>query len=733
MSGSIDRLLFAAACGLGDREERESFLDHVCRDDPELRKLLDEMLTVHVEAEEFFTFPPPRIPEPPEQALSGRKEEELGTRIGRYRLIERIGEGGCGVVYLAEQLEPVWRKVALKIIRVGMDTESVIARFEIERQALALMDHPNIARVLDAGATATGRPYFVMELAEGEKITDFCDRRSFGVPQRLALFIQVCEAIQHAHQKGVVHRDIKPSNVLVREHEGRLVPKVIDFGIAKVTAGELLPEGTATRTGQLIGTPAYMSPEQAEGDEDIDTRSDIYSLGALLFELLAGSPPVVLEGLAMAGEKGIRDALREGPKETPSARLLKVATESAALIAALRGVEPDHLSGILARDLDWIVMKAIERDRQRRYETANGLALDVARYLKGQPVVARPPSRWYLITKLVGRNRVTFAAAGIALFGLVGGFGVSTWLFFSERSARHEQARLRMLAEKATANEVRLRDNARVADQVRQAAVLLKYNDTEAADQLLDGLQPERIPRSLEASSTYMHVANWHLSQERWQMAAKRFHALGHVVTSVDMTDSQDISFRLLPVLTAVSLWGEPGHYRKIRDLAIDRFVDSANPIVAEHVVKAALLEPPDSATLEELTPLIAVLENSLEIPQTDKGPHMVAWRKFSLALMAYRRGRFEEAAARARESRALASNSAPRTVSNELLLAMIDLRQGKVDSGRESLAALRKEVDGWLAEPFQITNPDGTLWYNQYATLILLLEAEQLAGEILH
>lgn len=696
-----------------------------------MRDLLEEMLEVQSHAEDFFTFPTPSVPHPDTEGDSALLEEgELGTSIGRYRLIERIGEGGCGVVYLAEQQEPVQRKVALKIIRLGMDTESVIARFEVERQALALMDHPNIARVLDAGATASGRPYFVMELAEGEKITDYCDRTNLSLRERLGLFILVCEAIQHAHQKGVIHRDIKPSNVLVREHQGRAVPKVIDFGIAKVAAREFGPGETATRPGQFIGTPAYMSPEQGEGSVDIDTRSDIYSLGALLYELLVGSPPLESEALAELSEKEIRIALSERPRDSPSARLRKKGPAATAKVAELRDADPDRLPRLLAGDLDWVVMKAIERERHRRYTTANGFALDVERYLHEQPVVARPPSRLYLMSKLVRRNRASFAAAGIAIFGLLAGLGTSTWLFFREREARHEQARLRVLAEKATAAEVRLREGAWVADQVRQAAVLVKYDDYDEADELLDGLPPEEVPRSLEASSTFMTVADWNLDQGRWKAAARRFFSLGYVITSVDMTDSQDISFRLLSVLTGVSSWGEPGQYEKIRSLAIDRFADSANPIVAEHVVKATLLEPADPATLERLTPLVAVLESALEVPDNSKGPHMVAWRQFSLALMAYRQSRFDEVMERASISLELADNSAPRAVSNALLLSMVDLQQGRRESGIESLKGLREEIDGWLEGDFQVVNPDGTLWYNQYATLILLREAEALAAE---
>ncbi|RYD42946.1 MAG: serine/threonine protein kinase, partial [Verrucomicrobiaceae bacterium] len=338
-------------------EERQRFLEFIATADPGVRKQLEDLLGLETTAESFFDLQPEVMPEP---AASGAREG-IGGTIGRYRLIERIGEGGCGVVYLAEQLEPVKRKVALKIIRLGMDTENVIARFRAERQALALMDHPNIARVLDAGATGSGRPYFVMELVDGERITDYCKEQGLDLKQRLELFVKVCQAIQHAHQKGVIHRDIKPSNVLVRPHDGTPEPKVIDFGIAKATAGGSSADATFTMAGQFVGTPAYMSPEQAEGGMDIDTRSDIYSLGVLLYELIAGRPPFEAKRLTQSGIEETRRILREEEPPPPST------------VAGSGGGK--------VGDLDWIVMKAMEKERKRRYDTANGLGADVIRVL----------------------------------------------------------------------------------------------------------------------------------------------------------------------------------------------------------------------------------------------------------------------------------------------------------------------------------------------------------------
>ncbi|RYD32815.1 MAG: serine/threonine protein kinase, partial [Verrucomicrobiaceae bacterium] len=370
---SIDKLLFTAAAGFVEAADRRAFLEFACRGDPALLKQLEELLAIQRDAEEFFEFRPEVVSQVA-SVDAGEGDGGLGASIGPYRLIDRLGSGGCGVVYLAEQQVPVKRRVALKIIRLGMDTENVIARFSMEREALAMMDHPNIARVLDAGVTASGLPYFVMELVDGERITDFCDHHRLGLRQRLELFVLVCEAIQHAHQKGVIHRDIKPSNVLVREHDGRLVPKVIDFGIAKATAGNLDADGTVTNVGQFIGTPAYMSPEQADSGWDIDTRTDIYSLGILLYELLTGGPPLNPEHLRDRGIEEILGILRDGEAGVPSVRVRTIPAEEIGEIANNRGVDPQRLPALLAGDLDWIVMKAIEHERHRRYETANGLA-----------------------------------------------------------------------------------------------------------------------------------------------------------------------------------------------------------------------------------------------------------------------------------------------------------------------------------------------------------------------
>src|SRR6266567_4445174 len=354
--------------------------------------------------------------------------EKPGDRIGRYKLLQQIGEGGCGVVYMAEQEEPVRRRVALKVIKLGMDTKQVIARFEAERQALALMDHSNIAKVLDAGATEAGRPYFVMELVRGIKITEFCDEKSVPTADRLKLFTQVCQAIQHAHQKGVIHRDIKPSNILVTVNDGVPVPKIIDFGIAKATAGPLTDKTFFTAFEQFIGTPAYMSPEQAEMTSlDIDTRTDVYSLGVLLYELLTGRTPFDPSELLQSGLDEMRRTIREKEPDRPSTRLSTLAEGELTTVAKHRHTEAPRLIHLVRGDLDWIVMKCLEKDRTRRYETANGLASDIQRHLNNEPVVARPPSGLYRIEKLARRNQLAFTSAALVVLALVLGIVASTW------------------------------------------------------------------------------------------------------------------------------------------------------------------------------------------------------------------------------------------------------------------------------------------------------------------
>jgi serine/threonine protein kinase len=466
--------------------------------------------------------------------MSRRLTEGPGSWVGPYRLVEALGEGGMGAVFLAEQAEPVRRRVALKVIKPGMDTDAVVARFETEKQALALMDHPNIAKVHDAGTTPAGRPYFVMELVQGVPITDYCDAARLNPRQRLELFIPVCQAVQHAHQKGVIHRDIKPSNVLVVEVDGKPVPKVIDFGVAKAIEQRQAERTLFTRLGAIVGTPEYMSPEQAGASPDVDTRTDVYALGVLLYELLTGTTPLDRETLRRAALAEVLRRVREEEPPKPSTRLSGT-NDRLPSVAARRDTEPARLSRLVRGDLDWVVMKALEKDRSRRYETASAFARDVQRHLDGDPVEAGPPSRVYRLRKFIRKHRAGLATAAAFALVLVTATVVSSWEAVrasrAERRARADalRATLAEAAARAEAAKSRAVNDFLTEDLLTQAepasnaaedhVTLLEALDRAAGkvgERFADSPEVEdSLRRSI--ARTYHGLASWYKAERQWR------------------------------------------------------------------------------------------------------------------------------------------------------------------------------------------------------------------------
>jgi eukaryotic-like serine/threonine-protein kinase len=482
MPETADRIesLFAAAVALPP-EERGAYLERECSGDPALRDRLAALLMAHDRAGHVIDRP--AHGDPDQTAGYAPTSEQPGTIIAsRYKLLEEIGQGGMGTVWAAEQTTPVRREVALKLIKAGMDSRSVLARFEAERQALALMDHPNIAKVLDGGLTDSGRPYFVMEYVKGVPITEYCDATRLSVDERLNLFIQVCSALQHAHQKGIIHRDLKPSNILVAPYDDKPVPKVIDFGLAKAMHQSLTEKTLYTAHETVLGTPLYMSPEQAQlNNLDVDTRADIYSLGVLLYELLTGTTPLERQRFKEAAWDEIRRMIREEEPPRPGLRLSS--TETLPSLATFRHTEPAKLMRLVRGELDWIVMKALEKDRTRRYETASGLARDIQRYLDDEVVEARPPSTGYRLGKFVRRHRGQVIAASLVLLALLAGIAGTTWGLIREARAKTRLAE--SLVRERKANAELSAANAKVQARYDLAVEAIKTFHTGVSEDFL--------------------------------------------------------------------------------------------------------------------------------------------------------------------------------------------------------------------------------------------------------
>jgi hypothetical protein len=568
-----------------------------------------------------------------------------------------------------------------------------------------------------------------MELVRGVKITKYCDEHCLDPRQRLGLFIQVCNAIQHAHQKGIVHRDIKPSNILVTNHDGAPVPQVIDFGIAKATSGQWLTDKTLfTAYEQFVGTPAYMSPEQAGmSNLDVDTRSDIYSLGVLLYELLTGKTPFNQNELLKSGLDEMRRTLREREPHRPSIKLEGLRADELTETAFQRRVEPRKLKSLLTGDLDWIVMKALEKDRSLRYQTANGLAMDVQRYLNNEPVVARQPSRLYRFRKLVRRNKALFATVGAVGLALVLGFCTSSWLFVKEREAWRQQALLREEAERARANERRLRLEAEASARIAQAAVLITRKKLDEADRLVEGIQVPVTQPSLEAAGVFRNLGLWNIAQGRWKQAADRFLKL-QLANQVDKSDMTDAATRDLPgIATALIVAGDLADYRRlVRETAI-RFAKTDNPVAAEQILKTSTLLAVETNTLVLLQPLERIAENSLVDQQaaSRESQNMLAWRAHAVLMYYYRCGDWLSATNWARRCLEYADKTTSRVAMAHAVLAMAAHRMNSAD-GYADLEAVRAIIDAKFpnhADGIGGIDMKASGFWNDWITALLLYQ----------
>jgi serine/threonine protein kinase len=725
--------LFDAARQLASPAARRAFLDQACIEDVQLRARVEALLSAQTDAEKFFSDIGPfaaaslagserPLTRTGSQGVDQREKESVlierpGSRIDRYKLLQKIGEGGCGVVYMAEQDEPVHRRVALKIIKLGMDTKNVIARFDAERQALALMDHPNIARVLDAGATDTGRPYFVMELVRGLRITEYCDQHNLDTRQRLHLFVQICRAIQHAHQKGVIHRDIKPSNIMVTLHDGVPVPKVIDFGIAKAIEVRLTEKTLFTAYEQVIGTPAYMSPEQAEmSGLDVDTRSDIYSLGVLLYELLTGRTPFDPKKLMQDGLDEMRRTLREHEPQRPSMIVTTLQGEELTAVTKHHATELPKLVSLLRGDLDWIVMKALDKDRKRRYETANGLAMDIQRYLNHEPVVARPPSRRYRFQKLVRRNRGVLAAAGVVAAALCIGLGVSMWLYSTERQARQR-------AEAAERKEIELRQQAELREKITQMTLLVNQEKLTEADELLGKISLTQP--TLEGAAVLRSLGEWYALQGNWPAAAARFCRL----LQVNEFDSWDMAtLDYLECGPALIEAGNLSEYEHFRQVAVARFSGTACP-AADRIVKICVLLPGDRKLTESLAPLVEETRQTFAAAERNgqEDSFRAAWQCISLGLFEYRRSDFVAAEKWSRHCLAYSEFNPPRSATAHVILAMALQQLHRPVEARSDLALGREAIDGKLRLGLDRGSAPYGFWFDWIFARILLREAQGL------
>jgi serine/threonine protein kinase/tetratricopeptide (TPR) repeat protein len=695
------RELFLYAVGKLPPEQWDGYVAEACGADADLKQQVRRLLQVHREAGSFLDRPAAAVTvtgafasAPWEQVGEGNPRECAGTVIGPYKLLQQIGEGGMGTVFMAEQTTPVQRKVALKVVNPGMDSRQIIARFEAERQALAMMDHVNIARVLDAGATRAGRPYFVMELVHGVPITKYCDDNCLTPRQRLELFVPVCQAIQHAHQKGIIHRDIKPSNVMITLYDGKPVPKVIDFGVAKATEQPLTERTLFTLYGTMVGTLEYMSPEQAELSAlGVDTRSDIYSLGVLLYELLTGSTPLSRKRLTEAAYSEILHMIKEEEPPKPSARLSD-SGDALASISARRHMEPAKLTRVIHGELDWIVMKTLEKDRNRRYATVNDFAADVQRYLNDEPVQACPASTWYRFRKLARRNKAALVAAAVTTLGVI---AAVVGLAVSNALIRQEQARTRNQKESADkfqqlaqyrAEEIqrgleRLKSANTLLDRGRMFVAAHNWDDAYAAFTKAIQLRPDHV-------SLWQERGEMHTRLGLWDLAA------ADIARETELRAPETTWTSYQHAILRSSVGDREGYNQTCRRMRA-RFRGTTNELFARDVVRACVLGPAADVDLDQL------VELAQSIAACGPGD---ACPLYILGIAHYRAGQYEEAGRRLRESMAIGPGWAAWRI-NYPVLAMAHHRLGQAAEARKALNEAAVAIDQWTGEPYQ----SGTGW----------------------
>lgn len=714
LPSEIEMAVFETALQIDDARRRNEYLDWSFRGQPEERAKMEDLLCAEQESHGFFreaTAAHDRVAG--ELITVGRvnlggldTDAVVSGGLGpRYTLIDRIGDGGGGVVYLADQLEPVRRRVAVKILRAGMDTPAVMAAFERERQALAAMSHPHIAHIYDAGTTADGRPFFVMELVEGEIITKFCNDRGYTIRQRLELFAQVCSAIQHAHQKGIIHRDIKPSNILVTSTDGQEMPKVIDFGIAFASSGTSLEDGTLPAGG----TPAYMSPEQVEGNSDVDTRTDVFSLGVLLYELLAGPLPWAPGFMPMAGAARL-----------PSDHVAGLHPAQRSLLAARCQLKPARLISALRGDLDSIIGKATATDRQQRYDMADSLAREINRHLANEPVLAHAPDKRYLLGKFARRHwGVVISVISVAA-ALLLGTGAAITAYLRECDALRQ-------TEIARANEAVLRREAQARENVAKAAILVSQKQLEEADALLLATPLDGITPSLEAANVFRFLGERNALLGRWRQAADSFLKL---MQANQLAPAEKTILTMDTLIAAPCLLeaGDEAAYDRLRRNMLDRYPATDHPVAAEHMIKMCLLRPAEPGMMRELRPMARVLEGGNEESTTKK-----AWNAMALALFHYRGGDFKLAVEWSRACLKLSESPASRTSAIKILLAMAHHRLGQPDDAqREFFSAARMIAEATpkvvVEEADQYRGESGT-WYAWAVTRILQREAMAMPG----